>query len=177
MDEFVDALDEYGKPTGEVISKYYAHENKIYHGEICAVVINSKKELLLQKRAAGKKIHAGRWTFGVAGHVATGETFEQAARRELAEEIGLQVSIEQLLKLFNTPWVEDYQKAWAQFYLVITDKKEKDFTLQSDEVECVKWFELKKGIKLLEEQWNNHPLYSRERIFERVYRYIQELKI
>jgi len=47
------------------------------------------QRLLLQKRSESKHVQPGKWDTSVGGHVDPGETFDQAARREMAEEIGL----------------------------------------------------------------------------------------
>lgn len=45
--------------------------------------------LLLQKRAAAKETHPGKWDTSVGGHVTFGQSYEDAARREAAEELGI----------------------------------------------------------------------------------------
>jgi isopentenyldiphosphate isomerase len=45
--------------------------------------------LYLQKRAAGKDRYPGRWDTSVGGHVAPGESSEEAIRREAREELGI----------------------------------------------------------------------------------------
>lgn len=52
-------------------------------------VFNSRGELYLQRRPMWKDVQPGRWDTAVGGHVALGETPEEALRRETAEEIGL----------------------------------------------------------------------------------------
>jgi 8-oxo-dGTP pyrophosphatase MutT (NUDIX family) len=53
-------------------------------------LINSRGELYLQKRPAWKDIQPGKWDTAVGGHVDYGETIEEALRREVREEIGLE---------------------------------------------------------------------------------------
>lgn len=52
--------------------------------------------LLLTRRAAGLARHAGQWALP-GGRIDPGETPEQAARRELAEEVGLHLGADALL--------------------------------------------------------------------------------
>ena len=55
-------------------------------------LFNSKGNIILQKIALTKKNDAGKWSYSAAGHVDAGETYEQAALRELKEEMGIQVN-------------------------------------------------------------------------------------
>jgi isopentenyl-diphosphate delta-isomerase len=48
---------------------------------------NSAGLLLLQRRAAAKSVAPGCWDLTVAEHVAPGESYEEAARRGLREEL------------------------------------------------------------------------------------------
>ncbi len=54
------------------------------------VLINTKGEFLLTSRPEGK-VYAGYWEFP-GGKVEPGESVEQALRRELIEELGIEIS-------------------------------------------------------------------------------------
>lgn len=45
--------------------------------------------LLVHRRSDLKDLWPGRWDLAVGGVVAAGETYDEAARREVAEEIGI----------------------------------------------------------------------------------------
>jgi len=55
-------------------------------------LFNSKGNIILQKVAYTKKVDAGKWSYSAGGHVDAGESYEQAALRELAEEMGVVAS-------------------------------------------------------------------------------------
>ena len=55
-------------------------------------LFNSKDNIILQKVAYTKKVDAGKWSYSAGGHVDAGESYEQAALRELAEEMGVVAS-------------------------------------------------------------------------------------
>ena len=70
--------------------------------------------LLLQLRSAAKDIEPGRWDTSVAGHLLPGEAAEAAARREMAEELGVPAGNLEFLHRFlwrtpvETEWVTSY---------------------------------------------------------------------
>lgn len=53
-------------------------------------VYSSDGQLLLQLRSMNKRIQPGKWDTAVGGHVAFGETIEEALRRETSEELGIE---------------------------------------------------------------------------------------
>ena len=55
-------------------------------------LFNSKGNIILQKVALTKKSDPGKWSYSAAGHVDAGETYEQAALRELNEEMGIKTT-------------------------------------------------------------------------------------
>lgn len=51
-------------------------------------LFNARKQLLLQRIAPGLR-HSGMWGSSAAGYLGAGETYEQAARRKLSVELGV----------------------------------------------------------------------------------------
>src|ERR1700729_1431413 len=62
------------------------------------VLLNSQNELYLQQRKATKKTYPLYWSGSAAGHVRSGETYHQAALRELQEELGITVELTEIGK-------------------------------------------------------------------------------
>lgn len=66
-----------------------AHSDRnVIHRSIHIIVRNSERDYLVQKRSEYKDLYAGDWALGVGGHVSWGDSYEEAAYRELKEEIG-----------------------------------------------------------------------------------------
>src|SRR3954471_20885356 len=78
-----------------VMEKLQAHKDGRLHRALSVFIFNSKGELLLQQRAAGKYHSAGLWTNTCCSHPRQGETVYDAANRRLYEEMGLQCNLRQ----------------------------------------------------------------------------------
>lgn len=55
------------------------------------LIINEKGEIWVPRRSLNKKLKPGGLDYSCAGHVASGETYEQTLRREVEEELNLKL--------------------------------------------------------------------------------------
>lgn len=99
MDELIDILTHDGKPTGKTALKSEAHKNGWFHATVHIWLFTKDEKIVLQKRALTKKVFPGLWDISVAGHIAAGEDILIAAKREVFEEIGLNIQKEALIKI------------------------------------------------------------------------------
>jgi isopentenyl-diphosphate delta-isomerase len=86
--EMVILVDENDNPVG-TMEKLEAHRKGKLHRAFSVLVYNSKGEMLLQKRALEKYHSGGLWTNACCSHPLPGEKMEDATRRRLREEMGL----------------------------------------------------------------------------------------
>lgn len=128
-------VDEHDVPIGSGTKKE-AVEKGIIHRVIRIFLTNSKGEFLLQKRAdhiAG----AGKWDQSVGGHVDEGEEYDQAAYRELKEELGIEgISLKQIKKYYAEGEDPPHRKRFNMLYTARYDRK---VTPDPEEVSEVKW--------------------------------------
>lgn len=89
MAEFFDIVDENDQVIGQAPRSQCHGDPSLVHRVAHVLVFNRRGELLLQKRTLAKDIQPGRWDTSVGGHLDSGEDYLQAARREMAEELGL----------------------------------------------------------------------------------------
>ena len=94
--EYLDVLDEKGRRTGKSKPKPDVHRDGDWHRSVHIWFINSKGEILLQKRGKAMEAFPGYWDISAAGHVSAGQTPEEAAWREVKEEIGINLSENEL---------------------------------------------------------------------------------
>jgi 8-oxo-dGTP diphosphatase len=65
-----------------------------------AMIFNAKGEVLLAKRGSGARNERGFWEFP-GGGVNFGERLEDAVRREIKEEYGIEIKLDRLLCVFD----------------------------------------------------------------------------
>ncbi len=87
-EEYVILVDEQDHELG-LMEKMQAHREGKLHRALSVFIFNSKKQLLLQKRANNKYHSAGLWTNTCCSHPRKKETTEAAAKRRLQEEMGM----------------------------------------------------------------------------------------
>lgn len=88
--ELIDIVDENGNFTGEILDKEIAHDKNLLHNEVACLILNSKNQVLLQKRSANKRFDPNKWAL-CAGHVDSSESLKCAMIREIKEEIGVEL--------------------------------------------------------------------------------------
>ena len=138
MEEVFDIYSRDGKYIGTELKSICHSENPgFYHKPVWIWIINSKNEILVQKRAACKKNHPNKWDMPSAGHVVAGETSIEGAIRETYEELGIETK-ESDYK-FIGEYIVDKSFEIAQVYLLKMDLDIQKLNLQKEEVSEVKW--------------------------------------
>ncbi|MBI2917090.1 MAG: isopentenyl-diphosphate Delta-isomerase [Chloroflexi bacterium] len=84
------------------MSKEQAHSRGVRHRAVSVFVFNRKGELLLQRRAEDKYHSGGLWSNTCCTHPQPGEAPLHAARRRLAEEMGIECQLRELLRFSYT---------------------------------------------------------------------------
>lgn len=101
---------------------------------------NDKDEVLIAKRASTMSLDPGLWGPSAAGGVKVGSSYEQTAVEEVSEEVGLDVSAEQLtskgMMLYETR--RNGKRMCAVFSIQCNWSIEK-FTIEPSEVDEIKW--------------------------------------
>ena len=98
-DEWLDVLREDGSPSGARVPKAEAHRTGAWHRAVHIWIVTPDARVLLQRRAATKENYPSLWDVSCAGHLSAGESATEAAIRELAEELGLEVRAEELRRI------------------------------------------------------------------------------
>lgn len=83
-------VDEDGRVIGKASRGKCHNGSHLLHPVVHLHVFNSRGEVYLQKRPEWKDIQPGKWDTAVGGHIDYGETPEEALRREVREELGIE---------------------------------------------------------------------------------------
>lgn len=147
MDELIDILTPKGKPTGKTALKSEAHKNGWFHATVHIWLFTSDEKILLQKRALTKKVFPGLWDISVAGHISTGEDIITSAKREVFEEIGLELQDTDLIKIGTRIHQVSHKNGIQDnefHHVFIAELKSpiEDLIIQTEEVAEIKLFDL-----------------------------------
>lgn len=141
-EEFIDIVTQDGKPTGKSTLKSEIHRQGFYHNTAHIWFYTNEGQILLAQRSAKKPICPLLWDVSVAGHVDAGETIEEAAIREIQEEIGLTISESDLHKIGVFPCFQSYDNGivdneFHHTYLAELKVPLKQLKPQPEEVEAL----------------------------------------
>lgn len=89
--ELLDVVDAEDRVVGQA-ARALVHRHGLRHRAAHVLLYDPAGRLYVQQRAWTKDCQPGRWDCSAAGHLEPGETYAAAARRELAEELGIVAS-------------------------------------------------------------------------------------
>ena len=94
-DDIFDIVDSNDTVVGSA-PRSIVHRERLMHRAAHILIfcnVGGRKKILLQKRSMSKDSYPGRYTTSCSGHVDSGETYDEAAVRELSEETGVVASV------------------------------------------------------------------------------------
>ncbi len=154
MAEYWDLYDGAGQKTGEKHLRGTEVPEGRFHKVVHIWIQNSEGELLMQKRSDMVDNCPGEWA-ATGGSVQAGEDPLTTAVRELAEELGLIVSAEELqyCLMVRRP------SAFCYVYTLRKDIDINSLTLQECEVAAAEWMSLEKVDRMVEERTMHRYVY------------------
>lgn len=133
-EEIFDVVDQ----NDEVIStavRAEVHQNKLMHRAVHILVYDHQERVLVQQRGFDKDCSPGLWDTSAGGHVDSGEDYDSAAIREMAEELGV-VSDSGLKYLFKLPASAQTGLEFVQVYEAFISAVP---VLQASELAAARW--------------------------------------
>src|SRR5438552_3955585 len=76
-----------------------ARDDELLHRGVHILIFAEAGDVYLHQRSRWKDRHPLKWGSSAAGHVAAAESYDETARRELKEELGVSVPLQKFLKL------------------------------------------------------------------------------
>lgn len=181
MDEYIDIVNANGNPTGKSELKSVIHQKGYYHHTAHVWFYTNEGNVLLSQRSAKKTICPLMWDVSVAGHMDAGETAEEAVIRETFEEIGLNISINDLKKVGVFECFQSYENGIIdnEFHNTFIAKLKVSLSSlkpQEEEVQALKLVSLNDFKKLIDTIGNNknHFVPSNKAYYEFVYQTIKK---
>lgn len=111
--DLVDVVDHDDRVVNSVTRAEMRARN-LRHRAVGILVLSSAGRLLVHRRSDDKDVWPGRWDIAAGGVVDAGETYEVAARRELAEELGIEGA--SLRGIGAGRFDDDHVRLFAQFF-------------------------------------------------------------
>ena len=150
MAEIYDIVDKNDNTIGEA-TREECHKNpKLIHRVVIIFLFDEKGRVLIQKRSMKKDLFPGWYTSSASGHVEKGETYKDAAKEELSEELGINVP----LKFEFKDLIKSEYESEMTAYFTGKIKSNTKIKIQKEEIAGVEFIdvhtvyeEIKKGIK------------------------------
>ena len=133
--------------TGRTVVKGSEIPKGYFRLVIHVCVFNKKGELLIQKRQITKSGWPDLWDLSVGGHVIAGETSQQAAERELKEELGIGFSFQGLRPAVSP----SFPNGFDDMYTILMDLNPEELILQEEEVQQEGWADRKRVCEMIDE--------------------------
>ena len=148
-DEVIAVVNDRDEIIGEATRKE-VHEKGQLHREICVYLMNSKNQVLLQKR-----MDRPVWDSSSSGHFPKDQNYEEGAIRETEEELGIKLQKDELkeigyekLKVFlKYNGITNYK--FNKAFLVRKDIPIGNFDIDRKEIEEIRYFDKKSLESLL----------------------------
>jgi isopentenyl-diphosphate Delta-isomerase len=151
QDEIYDVVDKMDQVICQA-TRREIHQKKLLHRSIHIWVFNHQNEVFLQKRSMAKDENPGLWDTSAAGHVDSGETYDDCAHRELWEELGIKAILKPLEK------IEACKNTYYEHVQIYTCRTNSAININLDEISEGKYFDLeliKDNIKKNPEQFTS----------------------
>jgi RimJ/RimL family protein N-acetyltransferase/isopentenyldiphosphate isomerase len=139
-DEILDIVDENNNIIGQK-PRREVHQKHLLHRVSHIWIVNSQKQILVQRRSLLKDTSPGKWEPFFGGHLNTGIDYVDGAVIELNEELGINAEAEnlKLWKVYKKEIGDEFQGIFVYKW----DGDAKSLKLEADEVDQVKWMNIK----------------------------------
>ncbi|WP_328830012.1 NUDIX hydrolase [Streptomyces sp. NBC_00252] len=132
MGELVDRVDEQDRVLG-IVERGEAITRQWLHRVATVVCRDQEGRILVHRRAADMSRFPGQYNWLIGGGVEAGESYEDAAARELTEELGVRAPVRFALKFLCRGVISPY---WIGIHDAVVDE---DISPDPDEIAWHAW--------------------------------------
>jgi isopentenyldiphosphate isomerase len=135
MEEQIELYDSFRNKLNRSIKRGQTVPNDCYRLIVHVCIFNSQNQMLIQQRQSMRRKWPDLWDVSVGGGVANGENSEQAATRELSEELGIYHNFSN-----ERPYITIYSSdSFDDFYILHQEINLEHLVLQKQEVKNAVW--------------------------------------
>ena len=158
--EFLDVVNGQDEVVGRA-SKKEVYRRLLTHRIVHIFVFNDKGEMALQLQSRHKAFCPLHWVSAAAGHVKAGESYQEAAARELKEEVGIEKDVSFAHK-------DLYQNGGLKKMIAtFVGQFNGPFKIRPEEVERIEFFSLEKVKEMMSsEKFHPELLFLLKRHFD-----------
>jgi len=120
-----------------------------YHLVIHVCIINSKGEMLIQRRTSSKRNWSNMWDFSVAGAAIAGENARTAAMRETKEELGINLDLNNVRPSLTVHFDMGKESGFDDYFIIYKDIDIETLNYSEREVASIKWASSQKIIEMI----------------------------
>ena len=150
-DEIVSIYDLNDNYIG-VNSRLNMRKKNLIHRCTTILILNERNEILVQTRALTKEYCPGYLSAVSGGVLCQGETVESNAKKELEEELGINLEKTKYQLQFLRKYFYEEKgicQCWVyEYYIRITDEESKNITFKDHEVDRIDWYSKDELLKI-----------------------------
>jgi isopentenyldiphosphate isomerase len=161
--EEIDVVDDEDRVVGRA-NRAEMRARGLRHRATYILVFNSRNQIFVHRRTAGKDVYPSYFDVAVGGVVLRGETYDEAARREVKEEIG--AAPNDLRCILPLRYEDQTNRVNGMVYSCTVDGP---LTLQPEEIVSGEWLDLDHVIERVQ-----HDLFCPDGV-DALFRYLDRL--
>lgn len=142
-----DVYDQHRNKTGKIITRGSEMAPDEFHVVVHVCIFNKQGEMLIQQRQPFKDGWPNLWDVSCGGSAITGDTSQQAAARELFEELGITYNFEAIRPQLTI----NFERGFDDYYTIEHEVNLSELVLQPEEVQAVKWASKDEIIQMMQE--------------------------
>ncbi|WP_347297806.1 NUDIX domain-containing protein [Dolosigranulum savutiense] len=113
-----------------------------------ALILNTKGDILIQKRASNKSLWANLWDISCSGAPIAGETSAEGIAREINEELGWSINFDNIRPVLTA----NFDRGFSDYYVyqLNTPLSISEICYNTREIQAVKWVSITEILALIE---------------------------